>query len=488
MSFVEAERSPSSSGSPPRGDARAQRARFVAELQQFVRFPSVSAQTHHAEDVRRCAQWLASHLRRIGLDETRVEETARHPIVRAAWRGAAGAPTLLIYGHYDVQPPDPVREWRTPPFEPSVRGPYLYGRGASDDKGQLFAHVKALEGLLRTTGRLPINVICLFEGEEEIGSPNLRAYLERHAAELVADGAVISDTRMLGPDRPALTYALRGSLNLEIEVRGPKKDLHSGNFGGAVHNPLQALTELLATLHDRNGRITIPGFYDAVRALSTQERSYLAATGPSDAQLLVDARAERGWGESGFTFYERTTARPSLAITGLVGGYQGEGVKGVIPARAAAKLNLRLVPDQNPEEIERLVRRHLQAITPPTVEMRLRSWPGALPALIDRRHPILRAAAWAYRRGFGAAPVFVRSGGSIPVVNLFQEVLCLPTALLGFALASDRLHAPNERFHLGRFERAIATCQAFYREFAALGQAERGPLASQIPRREEARA
>jgi acetylornithine deacetylase/succinyl-diaminopimelate desuccinylase-like protein len=452
----------------PLAHARAHRARFLEELKRFLRFPSVSAQSNHAGDVRRCAEWLAGHLKGIGMNGVRLIKTPRHPIIYAEWMGAPGLPAVLIYGHYDVQPPDPLKEWTTPPFEPTVRGQHLYGRGACDDKGQLFAHVKALESCLKTSGRLPVNVKCLFEGEEEIGSPNLKTFLARNADELQADAAVMSDTRMLGPDQPALTYALRGGLSAEIEVTGPKLDLHSGTFGGAVHNPLQALCEILARLHDQDGCIAIPGFYDRVRLPDERERAYMATVGPADAKILADAGSERSWGEKGFSLYERTTIRPSLSICGLTGGYQGEGSKAVIPARASAKLNFRLVPDQNPAEIEALVRRDLARLTPPTVRSRVTVQPGARPAVLDRRHPVMRAAAHAYRRGFGAAPVFLRSGGSIPVVNLFQERLGIPTALMGFALPDSRIHAPNERFFLPNFERGIATCLAFLEEMAAV--------------------
>jgi acetylornithine deacetylase/succinyl-diaminopimelate desuccinylase-like protein len=447
--------------------ARAHRARFLEELKRFVRFPSVSAQTRHAGDVRRCGEWLAEHLKGIGMDGVRLIATPRHPLVYAEWMGAPGRPTVLVYGHYDVQPPDPLAEWQTPPFEPTIRGTHLYGRGACDDKGQLFAHVKALESCLAATGRLPVNVKCLFEGEEEIGSPSLKPFLARNAGKLAADAAVMSDTRMLGPDRPALTYSLRGGLGMELEVTGPRQDLHSGTFGGAVHNPLQALCEILARLHDRDGRIAIPGFYDRVRMPDARERAAMATAGPADAKILADAGAERSWGERGFSLYERTTVRPALSICGLTGGYQGEGSKAVIPARASAKLNFRLVPDQDPAGIEALVRRHLGRLTPATVRSRITTHLRSRPAEIDRRHVVVRAAAQAYRRGFGAPPVFLRSGGSIPVVDLFQEVLGIPTALMGFALPDDRIHAPNERFHLPNFERGIATCLAFLEEMAA---------------------
>lgn len=446
--------------------ARANHPRFVAELKDFIRFPTVSAQPRHADDMKRCAAWLARHLRETGLDQVSVITTRGHPIIYAEWLHAPARPTLLIYGHYDVQPPDPVDEWRSPPFEPTLRGNDLYGRGASDDKGQMFAHIKALECYLKTLEALPVNVKCIFEGEEEIGSANLIGFLSQNSRELAADVAVMSDMRMLAPDRPALTYAMRGALSLEIEVRGQKVDLHSGNFGGAVHNPLQAMSEILASLHDRSGRVTIPNFYDRVRSVSDEERDYLARTGPTDEEILRDARAARGWGEPGFTLYERTTIRPALTINGITGGYQGPGVKAVIPVRALAKINFRLVADQEPEEIDQLFRRHIERVTPPAVSATVRTSFKARPARIDHRHPAMRAAAAAYEKGFGAAPVLLRSGGTIPVVSVFKETLGIPTVLMGFALPDDRMHAPNEKFHLPNFYNGIATSVWFMKEIA----------------------
>jgi acetylornithine deacetylase/succinyl-diaminopimelate desuccinylase-like protein len=444
--------------------ARNNRQRFLTELKEFVRFPSVSSQPAHADDVKRCAVWLSNHRRRVGLEHARVMKTARHPIVYADWLHAPGRPTVLVYGHYDVQPAEPLGEWRTPPFEPTVRGQNLYGRGACDDKGQLFTHIKALESYLRTTRRLPVNVKCVFEGEEEIGSPNLKPFVTRHAHALSADTVVISDTRMLGMNRPAITYGLRGALSIELEVQGASHDLHSGNFGGALLNPLQALSGIICKLHDRDGRILIPGFYDRVRRWGATERDYMKRVGPSDAEILRNAGVEHGWGERGFTLYERTTVRPALGVTGLGGGYQGKGGKSIVPARAVAKIDIRLVPDQDPAEIDRLFREHICRVTPPAVRIRIRTFFRTRPALIDRTHPAMRAAVAAYSKGFGVAPVFVRSGGSIPIVNEFQRSLDAPAVLMGFALPDDRIHAPNEKFHLPNFFKGIKTCVWFLHE------------------------
>lgn len=439
------------------GYARTHRGRFVTELMQFVRSPSVSVQPKHAADVKRCAAWLADHLKKIGLQQVRIFPTRLHPVVFGEWRRAPGKPTVLIYGHYDVQPADPVSEWSHPPFEPVVKENNLIGRGACDDKGQMFTHVKALESFLACTRKLPVNVKCLFEGEEEIGSPNLAAFIERNRTALKADVAVVSDTAMLGPDQPSIIYSLRGQLGLELEVRGQRHDLHSGNFGGAVHNPLQSLCEILAQLHDRDGRIAIPGFYDRVRRLSRSERIYMRRAGPADQGILHDAEAESGWGERGYSLYERLSIRPSLSINGISGGYQGTGGKAVIPARAIAKLNFRLVPDQDPREIDRLFRRRVAILTPPTVRSIVRTLLSSKPAFVNRRHPAMRAAADAYRRAFNRAPAFTRCGGSISVVNIFQQILGIPTILMGFASPDDRMHAPNEKFYLPNFYRGIET-------------------------------
>lgn len=444
---------------PARGvlHTRSHRLRFLADLIEFVRFPSVSVQPKHSNDVKRCAAWLGNHLKKVGLHKVKIVPTQRHPVVYAEWLQAPRLPTVLIYGHYDVQPPDPVSEWTSPPFEPTVRGNDLYGRGTCDDKGQLFTHVKAIEACLHTAGRLPVNVKCLFEGEEEIGSPNLTGFIEQNRRLLRAHLVVMSDTRMLGPNRPSLTYSVRGQLGLEIEVHGPRHDLHSGNFGGAVHNPLQALCEIIAQLHDKNRRVAIPGFYDRVRRLSEMERGYMQRNGPRDRQILWDAETEKGWGELGYSLYERVTVRPSLTINGISGGYQGVGGKAVIPSRALAKLSFRLVPDQRPREIEILFRRHIARLTPPAVKSIVRTSQSANPAVIDRRDPALRAAAVAYLKAFGTAPFFLRSGGSIPVVSTFQRVLGIPTVLMGFALPDDHIHAPNEKFHLPNFYKGIET-------------------------------
>ncbi|HTB96995.1 MAG TPA: dipeptidase [Terracidiphilus sp.] len=437
--------------------AQEHRRRFVSELEEFLRFASVSSEPQRAGDSKACAHWLARHLKQAGLEQVKVMRTAGNPVVCGASRQRRERPTILIYGHYDVLPGGPRAEWRTAPFAPLRQAERLFARGASDDKGQLFTHVKAIESFLKTARDLPVNVKCLFEGEEEIGSPNLTSFIVRNRRALRSDAAVISDTRMLSADRPAISYAQRGGLRATVEIRGPSQDLHSGNFGGAVHNPIQVLCELIARLHDEHGRVSIPGFYDDVRTWSQGERDLMARTGRTDVEILKDAKVARGFGESGFSAYERTTIRPALTLNGMTGGHQGRGAKSIIPSRASAKLSFRLVPDQDPRNIAQLFRDHIERITPPTVQSMVRTFSPIEPAMIDRRHPALRTAEIAYERGFGTKPVFIRSGGSIPVVNTFQKLLRVPVVLMGFGLPEDNIHAPNESLYLPNFYKGIAT-------------------------------
>jgi acetylornithine deacetylase/succinyl-diaminopimelate desuccinylase-like protein len=441
---------------------------FLDDLREFVRFPSVSAQPAHGGDVRACAAWLAEHLTQAGLERSQVVGTAGHPLVYAEWRHAPGQPTLLVYGHYDVQPAEPMGNWKSPPFKPTVRGSYLYGRGASDDKGQLLVHIKAIESWLRTQGSLPINVKCLFEGEEESGSQSLADFLQRHASVAAADAVLMSDMTMPTSDQPAITYALRGTVSLELEVRAPGHELHSGLYGGAVPNAVEALCTMVARLHSPSGEVAIPGFYDRVRTWSREERTYMAEVGPTDEELLRHAQSSEGPGEAGYTLYERTTIRPSLSVNGVVGGYQDEGAMAVIPAHALAKLNFRLVPDQNPAEIIQLFRGYIIGVTPPAVTAEVRINAQAEPALVNRSHPAVQAARLACYSGFGAHPIFLRSGGTIPVVSLFQRILGAPVVLLGLALPDDAMHGPNERFYLPNFYRGIATSIYFLAHMGAL--------------------
>lgn len=447
--------------------AQAMQQRFLSELAELIRFPSVSAQPRRKEDIKRCADWLAQHLRSIGLENVVVTHTRGHPIVTANWLHAPDRPTLLIYGHYDVQPPGPLSEWNTPPFTPVVRNGYVYGRGASDDKGQLFVHVKAIESYLRSTGVLPLNVKCIFEGEEEIGSKHLAHFLRRHPQLAHADGAVISDMRILGVDRPAITESLRGVLSVELEVQGQKRDLHSGIYGGAIHNPLQALCEIIAKLHDARGKVAIPGFYAQVREPLAKERLYMARIGPTDEEILRHAGAKQAWGDSSFSLYERVTTRPALTINRICSGDGGASEPAVIPSKALAQLEFRLAPDQSPDAIERLLQRFIAQIAPSTMQVNLRTVFSAPPVVAARNSFVVRAAVEAYAKGFNTRPVFMRSGGAVPVIPLLQQTLRIPIALMGFALPDDGFHAPNERFALTSFLRGIATSIHFLRLFGS---------------------
>jgi len=439
---------------------------FVSELGAFVNFPSISAQPQHREDVKNCAIWLGRQLLKIGLEHVNVIPTRKHPLVYADWLHAPGKPTLLIYGHYDVQPVDPLNEWIAPPFNPIVREGFIYGRGASDDKGQLFTHVKALEYYFSIHRRPPINIKCLFEGEEEIGSPGLEEWMSANHLNLKADGAVVSDMRIPSTEQPAITYSLRGMLAMEITATGQKQDIHSGTFGGVVYNPIHGLCEIIASLHDEDGRISIPGFYDSVLDRSPKERKYMKAVGQKDADILHDSGAALPWGEKGFSVYERSTIRPSLSVNGIKGGYQGDGPKAIVPSSASAKISFRLVPEQNPKHIEQLFRNHVHAIAPEQIQVSIKILAGAKPVVVSLTNPFVQAAAYAYRQAFGQQPIFLASGGTIPIVNLIQEQFNIPVVLMGFALPTDNMHGPNERFSLANFYRGILTSIYFMHDLA----------------------
>jgi acetylornithine deacetylase/succinyl-diaminopimelate desuccinylase-like protein len=442
--------------------ARANQDRSLEELIEFLSIPSISTQPEHKPDIERAAAWLRDRLLAAGFTKADVMPTAGHPVVYAEWLAAGSdTPTVLVYGHYDVQPPDPLDEWTTPPFEPTVVGDDLFARGASDNKGQLYAHVKAMEALRETAGTLPVNVKCIFEGEEEIGSPSLTPFIRQHADLLAADVAAISDTHILDKDTPSIVYALRGLVYVEIEVTGPDHDLHSGVYGGAVHNPINALCRMIARLQDGDGHITIPGFYDRVRSLDAEERAELAKAPFNHKAWLAEAGVKADWGEGEYTIVERTTARPTLDVNGIWGGYTKPGSKTVLPSQACAKISMRLVPDQDPARVRQLIHDYLLEIAPPEVGVEVRSLHSGNGAIVRRDSPAMRAAFRAYAEVFGKEPIFVREGGSIPVVATFQHVLGIETILMGFGLPDDRLHSPNEKFHLPNFYRGIETVIRF---------------------------
>lgn len=441
--------------------ARAQNDASLAELDAFLRIPSVSTQREHDSNTRAAAAWLATAMRDAGLENVRLFETPRHPLVYGDWLHAGpDAPTVLIYGHYDVQPPDPLEEWQSPPFAPTRRGDYLYARGACDDKGQTYIHVKAIAAYLAQAGRLPVNVKFLSEGEEEIGGPSLTAFIPAHTDLLAADVAVVSDTAILGPEQPAIVYGLRGMCYVLMDITGPDHDLHSGGFGGAIDNPFNVLAHIIARLKDMDGHILIPGFYDKVRPLSAEEREMLAQLPLTEERVLAETGAPQVWGEPGYTLAERLGARPTLDVHGIVGGYMLPGRKTVLPAKAHAKISMRLVPDQDPQEIGELFRQYVTQIAPPTVKISM-TFEGAPASITNWKMPAMQAAIAAYRDVFGREPIFMREGGSIPVVGQFQAHLGIETVLMGFGLHDDRIHSPNERFYLPNFFRGIETAIRF---------------------------
>ena len=425
--------------------------RFLDELFEFLRIPSVSTDPENAGDVRRCAEWLIDHLKGIGLKTVELHETPGHPIVYAEHLTQDDAPTILIYGHYDVQPPDPLDLWTTPPFEPQVRDGKIFARGATDDKGQLFCHVKGLEAWLATEGDLPVNIKLLIEGEEEVGSVNLDHWIEAHQERLSCDAVVISDSSMFAPGQPSITYGLRGLAYLEMTVEGPDHDLHSGLFGGAIPNPINELARIIANLHDAQGRVAIPGFYDDVIELTDEERADFAALPFDEAGFLKESGAAGLKGEASFTTLERIWARPTLDCNGIWGGFTGVGAKTVLPSKAHAKFSCRLVPGQDPDRIAQLAEDFVRELVDPALRVSVRPHHGGKPVLTERDAPTVQAALRALSRVWGTDAVFTRGGGSIPVVATFSDILNVPTVLMGLGLSDDRLHSPDEKFNVENF-------------------------------------
>ena len=434
----------------------------LEQLKEYLRIPSVSTDPACAGEMQRCAGFVRERLATAGL-EAEIIEVAGHPLVYGEWLGAPGRPTVLFYGHYDVQPVDPLDEWRNDPFEPTIetgeRGDRIVARGATDDKGQSFTHIKAVEALMAETGSLPVNVKFLIEGEEECGGEAIEAYVRSPAAErLACDLALVSDTSMYGPGQPSVLYGLKGLLYTEVRVRGAARDLHSGTFGGAVANPLNALGTMLAALRDpEDGRILIPGFYDDVQPLGAGERAAFAALPFDERKYGDEIGATALWGEAGYTTLERVWARPTCDVNGMWGGYQGPGAKTVIANQAGAKVSMRLVPDQEPERLFRAFAEYIHSMAPPGIDVEVDNLNGAPPVLVDLQGPLVDAALEGIREAWGRAPVRVREGGSIPVVSTLSEVLDAPVLLVGFGLSDDRLHAPNEKMDLANFYQGIRT-------------------------------
>ncbi|HEX2094885.1 MAG TPA: dipeptidase [Longimicrobiaceae bacterium] len=441
------------------------RERHLRELFDWLRIPSISAKTEHRDDTRRAAEWLAERMLEAGLQTAEVIPTAGHPIVIGEWRGAPeGAPTLLVYGHYDVQPAEPLDEWHSPPFQPEVRDGNIYARGSVDDKGQVYFHLKAVEAHIATRGTLPVNVVFVVEGEEEVGSPHLQSFLVENRDRLRCDAVLISDTTMFAPGLPSITIGLRGLAYMEVHVQGPATDLHSGSYGGAVVNPANALAKIIARLHDEHGRITVPGFYDDVVEISAEEREATARLPFSEAELREEVGAPALGGEEGWSALERRSARPTLDVNGLLSGYTGEGAKTVLPARAMAKISMRLVPAQDYRDIGEKFSRYVRKIAPEGVTVQVETLHGGQPWHVDPTAPIFQSATRALERAFGRAPVFTREGGSIPIVQAFEQTFGAPVVLLGFGLPGENAHAPNEWMSLDNFYRGAEVIAALYDE------------------------
>ncbi|MDT3424959.1 acetylornithine deacetylase/succinyl-diaminopimelate desuccinylase-like protein [Paenibacillus forsythiae] len=447
---------------------RNNRSRHLEELKQYLSIPSISALSGHKQNMVQAAEWTAEALRRIGIEHVQVMPTGGHPVVYGEWLKAEGKPTALIYGHYDVQPVDPLHLWDTPPFEPVILEDKIYARGASDNKGQIFMHIKALEALLAEDGTLPVNVKLCIEGEEEIGSVHLDEFVEVNKEHLAADVLVISDSVMYAKGKPAICYGLRGLCGMQINVKGPSGDLHSGLYGGAVQNPVHALVQILSSMRNEQGEITIGGFYDQVRYVPEEERERFRSLQFNEEQMSQELQVAELFGERGYSALERTWVRPTLEINGIYGGFQGEGVKTVLPSEAHAKLTCRLVPDQSPNEIIERIQRHIDRHTPPGVSVTTTLFDTGKPFVTPVDHPVIQAAGRAYREAYGVEAVYIRSGGSIPVVATFAAVLNVPVVMMGFGLSDENIHAPNEHFHLENFDKGLLTLCRYWYELAGI--------------------
>lgn len=442
------------------------RDRFLEELKTFLRIPSISTLPEHAADIQRAAEFVAAGLREVGMEHAEIIPTSRHPLVYADWLHAPGKPTVLCYGHYDVQPADPLELWNTPPFEPTLRGGNLYGRGTADDKGQMYMHIKALEALRAVNGSFPLNVKFLVEGEEEVGGASIAKYVAANREKLKADVALVSDTAMYAPGMPTLCTGLRGLIYLEIEASGPARDLHSGLYGGAAPNPIFALIELLAKAKDENGVIRIPGIYEDVEAPAPAEKQSWERLPFDEGEFLRnEVGAEQLTGEPGYSVLERIWARPTLEVHGIGGGFTGTGAKTVIPATAVAKVSLRLVPRQDPDKIQAAVKGFIEANTPRGIRVAVRVLSASPGLVMNPDHPAIAVAAKAFSDVFGKPTVFIRSGGSVPIVGDFAKHLGIPTVMMGFGLPDDGLHSPNEKYNLENYYKGIMTIAHFFEQY-----------------------
>ena len=441
---------------------------YIEELKDFLRIQSISTLPEHKNDMQAAAQFVADKIKQAGIEKVNIYQTEGHPIVYAEWLGAPGKPTVLIYGHYDVQPADPIDLWHTSPFEPVIKDGKIYARGATDDKGQMYVHIKSVESFFRVNGSLPVNVKFLIEGEEEIGSSNLYSFLKSNTDLLKCDAVLISDTSLWDEGVPTITYGLRGISYMEIEVTGPNRDLHSGTYGGAVPNPVNILADIISKLKDKNGRITIPGFYDDVLKPSKQEKENLKKLKYSEKEFAKSIGIKKSVGEKGFSLLERIWSRPTLDCNGIVGGFTGKGAKTIIPSNASAKISMRLVPNQNPQKMEKLFTKYIKKIAPDYVDVKITSIHGGSPFIAKLNQPIMKVAAKAMSSAFGKETVFMREGGSIPIVVQFAEKLKATPILMGLGLDSENLHSPNEHFNLNHFRLGIISSAYFMNELAKL--------------------
>ncbi len=442
------------------------RDRYIEELKELLRIPSVSAESEHKGDMIKAAEYISEKLQDAGMKKVKIHKTDGHPVVYGEWLGAPGKPTVLIYGHYDVQPAGDPSLWKSDPFDPVIIGDKIFARGATDDKGQLYIHIKSVEACFKANGTLPLNVKFLIEGEEEVGSENLEPFIIANKKMLACDSVLISDTSLYAPGLPTLTYGLRGLCYMEVEVTGPNKDLHSGSYGGAVANPVNVLAKMIASLHDKNGKVTIPGFYDGILQLSRQERENFKKLKFSESAYMKEVGVKELAGEKGYTTLERQWARPTLDCNGIVGGYTGEGAKTIIPSKVSSKISMRLVSNQDPKKIAKLFTAHIKAIAPKSVKVTVKELHGGYPVItpIDGKATI--AASKAMERAFGKKTVYMREGGSIPVVAAFANELKAPAVLMGFGLNSENLHSPNEHFSLTHFMLGIKSSVYFFEEFS----------------------
>lgn len=441
--------------------------RSLTELVEFLRFPSISSVSEHNSDTLQCADWLCEHIKNIGITDAKVINTAGHPIVYAQWLGAGESkPTVLIYGHYDVQPVDPLELWHSDPFEPVIRNGRLYARGTADDKGQLFTHLKAIEAWFKAEQQPPLNIKLIFEGEEEAGVSHIDEFVANNPEMLECDAVLISDTEWFAEGVPSICYSLRGIAFIEVNVTGPDRDLHSGSFGGAVDNPISVLCNIIAELKDKYGRIRIAGFYDDVLQLTKDERNGFALLPFDEKAFIDDIKVAATYGESSYTTLERLWARPTLEINGIIGGYTGEGGKTIIPSKASAKITMRLVPNQSSADITRKAVEHIKSIAPPTVKIEIKAYEGGNPVIVPQDNSAIRSAMAALNIVYGIQPVFMREGGSIPIVGQFASVLNAPVVLLGFGLPGDNVHSPNESMSLDNFLGGIKVSAVFMDEYS----------------------